>query len=83
MKIVYPIFFVFTLSIAHTPDTLWTKRYGGEGMDFGSDITQTIDQGYFVVGATQLYGSGGLDVWLLRTDTSGGALGTKTYGQIG
>ncbi len=41
------------------------------------------DGGYAVVGVTSSYGSGGVDSWLIRTDSSGDILWDKTYGGVG
>ncbi len=65
-------------------DTLWTKTYGGSsGSNMGKDIKQTQDSGYIIIGYTSLFGAGYDDVWLLRTDSNGDTLWTRTYGGSG
>lgn len=61
-------------------DTLWTRRYGGPGRDEGNSVLQTADNGYIVAGYTAQIGGFDIDVWLIRTDTNGDTLWTKTYG---
>lgn len=61
-------------------DTLWTKAFGGLEQDFGEVVRQTSDGGYILVGSTSSSGAGEADIWLLRTDTIGDTLWTKTYG---
>ncbi|MFC2084694.1 T9SS type A sorting domain-containing protein [Bacteroidota bacterium] len=61
-------------------DTLWTKTYGGESIDFGYYGQQTLDGGYIITGATISFGAGGADAWLLKTDSMGDTLWTRTYG---
>ena len=61
-------------------DTLWTKTYGGVDYDRGGSVQQTIDGGYIVVGSTSSYGEPFGDVWLIKTDTIGDTLWTKTFG---
>ena len=61
-------------------DTLWTKTYGGTGYDYGNFVRQTTDGGYIVVGCTKSFGTGGYDVYLVKTNNSGDTLWTRTYG---
>jgi hypothetical protein len=61
-------------------DTLWTRRYGGDSTDYGECVQQTPDGGYIVTGVTCSYGAGWGDVYLIRTDSSGDTLWTRTYG---
>jgi len=64
-------------------DTLWTRTYGGGGDDFGRAVEQTTDGGYIVAGYTTSFGAGVEDVYLIKTDTNGDTLWTKTYGGAG
>lgn len=61
-------------------DTLWTKVYGGIYDDVGSSVQQTQDGGFIIVGNTESFGAGSSDIYLLKTDSSGDTLWTKTYG---
>lgn len=58
----------------------WEKSYGGGGFEGASEVQQTPDGGYIVVGTTQSYGGGGADVYLVKTDSSGTTEWQKTYG---
>jgi hypothetical protein len=61
-------------------DTLWTKVYGGSSYDRGASIRQTSDGGFIIVGRTSSFGAGFGDVYLIKTDSSGDTLWTKTIG---
>lgn len=64
-------------------DTIWTRIYGGDTTDIAYSVQQTIDQGYIVAGYTKSFGMGNSnDVWLLKTDSLGDTVWTKTYGGI-
>ena len=77
------IFFYIQLLPAQAPDTLWTKTFGGINGESGIGVLQTSDGGYIVAGNTQSFGSGGGDIWLIRTNQYGDTLWTKTLGGSG
>lgn len=60
--------------------TLWTRTYGGCSSDVARSIHQTTDSGYVITGGTQNPDSGYYEVLLLRTDSSGEKLWSRTYG---
>ncbi|MCK4306701.1 hypothetical protein KAW50_00580, partial [candidate division WOR-3 bacterium] len=61
-------------------DTLWTKTYGGNHMDEGCSVQECTEGGFIIAGRTYSFGAGSNDVYLIRTDTDGDTLWTKTYG---
>lgn len=63
-------------------DTLWTRTYGGSGIDWGYSIQQTTDGGYIIVGSIISINGNDLDIWLFKTDSSGDTIWTKTFGGI-
>lgn len=70
----------FIISFAEPPDTLWTRTIGGTEEDFGQAVQQTTDGGYIVTGYTRSYGNGDWDVYLVKTDSIGDTLWTRTFG---
>ncbi|MGZ3862732.1 MAG: T9SS type A sorting domain-containing protein [Bacteroidia bacterium] len=61
-------------------DTLWTRVYGGITDSYCYTVIQTTDNGYAITGYTDCFGAGGTDFYVVKTNTSGDTLWTKTYG---
>jgi hypothetical protein len=64
------------------PTILWSRTYGGASNDEGKSVQQTSDGGYIIVGYTTSMGTGGTDVYLIKTNPNGDILWAKTYGGI-
>lgn len=62
--------------------TQWTKTFGGSNIDWGSSVQQTSDNGYVIVGYTSSFGPGDNNVYLIKTNTNGDTLWTKTLGPV-
>jgi len=72
----HDIYLIKTDSIANS---LWTKTYGGAGYEAGW-AQPTLDGGYVICGWTNSFGAGSDDVYLIKTNSSGDTLWTRTYG---
>jgi len=58
----------------------WWKTYGGSNWDFAYSISKTTDGGYILTGGTYSYGNGDEDIYLVRINSVGDTLWTKTFG---
>jgi uncharacterized delta-60 repeat protein len=74
---------VWVLKLNSTGGVTWQKTYGGTGLDMAYAVQETSDGGYIVAGMTTSFGAGGIDVWVLKLDSSGGVTWQKTYGGAG
>jgi hypothetical protein len=74
---------VCLMRLTETGDTIWTKVIRRNESDGASSIRQTADGGYILGGWTVLPGSSGMDICLLKTDSSGNVRWCKTFGGPG
>ncbi len=58
----------------------WQKTYGGNDWDFAYDVVQTFDSGYVFCGETYNNTNGFADVYVVKTNSVGDTLWTKTVG---
>ena len=72
---------VYIVKTDEKGNKLWARHYGGKNSDYAYDIKQTSDNNYIIVGATVNFGEKETpNVYLLKLDSSGDTLWTKTYG---
>ncbi len=64
-------------------DTLWTKHYGGSLVEISKSVRQTSDGGYIMTGYSQSFGISTENMYVIKTNSIGDTLWTKTYGQVG
>lgn len=62
---------------------LWHKFFGGSGVDRAYHVQQTSDGGFILTGYTSSSGAGLDDMLLIRTDTQGNLIWSKTFGGTG
>jgi hypothetical protein len=74
---------VYIVKTNNKGEIQWTKTYGGVLPDYPNNIVASADGNYMIVGFTESYGAGHMDVWLLKIDPSGNLLWQKTYGTPG
>ncbi len=61
-------------------DSLWMRTYGGTADERAFSAQITADGGYALSGYTHTYGAGFFDFYLLKTDSKGDTMWTRTYG---
>ncbi|MBK8700529.1 MAG: T9SS type A sorting domain-containing protein [Saprospiraceae bacterium] len=74
----FPCFMLFDNCSIHCFD----KNFGGASDDVGFSSIQLYDGGFASLGWTKSYGNGQSDYYLIRTNSEGDTLWTKTYGQF-
>jgi predicted secreted protein len=68
------------LLFADPPDTVWARTYGGTNVDVAYSVCQTSDGGYIATGYTSSFGAGLQDAYLVRINSNGDTVWTKTFG---
>jgi len=74
---------IYLIKTDSNGNLLWNKTLGGIGQDEGYDIQSTPDGGYIITAQTHSFGAGGSDICIIKIDSNGNALWTKTYGGTG
>jgi hypothetical protein len=57
----------------------WARTYGGSGRDYGFSVCE-VSGGYAIAGYTTSFGAGDEDAYIVRIDSTGDTLWTKTWG---
>jgi hypothetical protein len=71
---------VFVIRTDAAGDTVWTRTFGGAAREEGSSIRPTSDGSYVVVGSTASYGTGDVDVYLVKLGGNGDSAWTRAFG---
>jgi hypothetical protein len=74
------LFTIILFSVSSHGQVVFERTYGGAEYDVGWSVQQTQDGGYVIAGGTGSFGSGGTDFYLVKTDSLGDTLWTRTYG---
>lgn len=60
-------FDVYLVRMDASGDTLWTRTYGGPHTDFGSEVVETPEGSYMIVGTTSSFGVSMSDAFVIKT----------------
>ncbi len=87
MRITILLITIFMLASAGTiqaqPDSLWSRTYGGEGVDSCLGLIVTEDGGYALAGGTTSFDAGSEDFYLVKTSSEGDVQWSNRYGGEG
>ncbi|MCK4233126.1 hypothetical protein KAX75_01755 [candidate division WOR-3 bacterium] len=72
---------VYLIKIDDNGDIVWEKVYGGNGIDVGWSIVQSVSGDFVIAGYSNSFGNGDLDVYLIKVNENGDTVWTKTYGK--
>jgi len=72
---------VYLIKTDSSGNIQWERSLGGSGWDVGYSVQQTVDRGYIIAGATNSFGAGFFDAYLIKTDPNGNSLWQKTFGE--
>lgn len=64
-------------------DTLWTRAYEGDREDFGWDLVEAADGGFFIAGFIEAPSEGREDILVLRVTEDGEPVWQRTFGGAG
>jgi len=70
---------VYVVKLDANGELTWEETYGGDGFDEGYCIEQTADGGFVIVGESNSFVSGPVDVYVLKLDADGNLEWQKTY----
>ncbi len=62
------------------PTEDWSVTLGGNGDEFAHAVLQTGDGGFVMAGETRSSGAGMKDAWLVKLDSGGGEVWSRTFG---
>ena len=71
---------IYIVKLDGSGNVSWTKTIGGSFSDYARSIIRSSDGGFVVAGYTNSFGAGGYDIYIVKLDSLGNVLWTKTIG---
>ena len=75
-----PDYNMYLLNTASNGNVIWDRSFGGTGEEKGYSAKPTKDGGFIIGGRTFSYGAGGYDGYLVKLNSAGTVLWSRTYG---
>jgi hypothetical protein len=72
--------FAHLAKIDSVGQAVWSQTWNNGESDYLNDIQETADNGYILAGNTFNLGAGYMDYYLIKTDSDGDSIWTRTYG---
>ncbi len=72
---------MYAIKLDENGKVLWSKTFGGEDNDEAHGVTQLNDGSLIIVGATQSFGAGDFDFYVIKLDALGKKIWERYYGQ--
>ena len=67
------------IKISATGQQTWAKTFGGPAGDSAREVVLSSDGGYVLAGTTRLTAEEDSDIWLLKVDTDGNEVWSRTF----
>ena len=74
---------VWLIKTDENGEKIWDKTFGYSEFDSASEIIQTSDDDFIIVGNVNTSGGGLGEVWIIKVDSDGNKLWDKTFGETG
>jgi len=71
---------MYVIRTDETGNELWSRTFGGQSLDGGSELVQVDQFQVMLLGFTESFGAGYRDVWLQTVSVDGDSLWGATYG---
>lgn len=72
----------WVVKVNHLGSKVWSKTFGGAETDRFYSVRETSDGGFIVAGEQSSWGRGGSDGWVVKLDSAGGKVWSKTFGGV-
>lgn len=74
---------MYIVKLSSNGTIIWTRTVAAAGYDMAYSIIQTADGGFVLGGYTNSFGSGGYDMYIVKLNSNGTLLWSKTAGGAG
>ncbi|MGB1317186.1 MAG: hypothetical protein ACPG5W_03205 [Flavobacteriales bacterium] len=74
---------VFLAKLDDEGQTVWERTFGGPLADQGRDVIELDNGDLMIIGTTQSFGAGVADMYVIKTDSDGNEIWSRTFGGVG